>query len=440
MKIHQINIIVFAIIAFIFAFLEEHTLIYYLSLVYFMQYFIKFIKFKSFDIIYLAHVFISIYFIFGLMVFNIEEYRLFFLHNIQDSLFSDENLTKINFLYFISLLFLSFFYNPKKLTNNTRVSKYKETNNLYSKLVKYYSIIYLFVLVSSYYYLDGRYIWFIQETKGSMELKIIWQLISSGGLYLSALLPLIYINEPHNKNKFVYIIVLLSSFLLLKLGIRMYAVLILFSILLNMQARGFRYNGYKIYIYYIVFGLAILSFAMFRFKVFDFTNTMAIIESVTGEFIFPHSSAFYIITNPLFYEYFFINLQDLVLQIMPTSVAIEFKPILEEYTTFLYKNGIIAGYGGYFLLGQLYFYFGYLFFIPLLFISHYFQIMNSVLIKREKLYLMTIFPIFLLVLPRMQIWTFKALFWNLLFFLVFICFIKKIQKSRFIKNKEHRSK
>ena len=42
----------------------------------------------------------------------------------------------------------------------------------------------------------------------------------------------------------------------------------------------------------------ILSFAIFRFQTFDYTNFMAIFESVAGEFVFPHSPAFYIIVNP----------------------------------------------------------------------------------------------------------------------------------------------
>ena len=421
-------LLIYGLIAIIFFILSESSGIFYLSLIYYIHYIFNFIKFRSFNIVYLAHVFISIYFIFGLLIFNIYEYREFFLHNIDEALFSNKNLTIVNFIYFISLILLDWFYKPTKLSpiNNKNVF-YKDTNGLYSKLVLTCSIAYLVVLIFSYYYLNGRYIWFIQETKGSIELKIIWQLISSGGLYLSALLPFIYINERYNKNKFIYLIVFLSSITLLMLGIRMYAMLLLFPIIINMQLRGFIYEGYKIYLYYIIFGLSVLIFAIFRFQTFDYTNTMAILETVAGEFVFPHSSAFYIIINPLSYDYWIVNLQDLLLQIMPASIRVEFNPILEEYTKYLLSNGLIAGYGGYFLVGQLYFYFGFLFFIPLLLISKYFNVMNNVLFYKKKIYLMSFFSIFILVLPRMQIWTMKAMFYTLMFFLVFNFLIKKIK-------------
>jgi hypothetical protein len=423
---------IFATILFLF---KESEFLYYLSIMYFIYYVIEFIRFKSLNIIYLAHVFISTYFLFGLLVFNIYEYRVFFLHNIDDSLFTIDNLSKINYFYLISLLLLNWYYKPTKLPQNISNEKvyYGSTNIIYSKIIDIYVVIYLVVLIFSYKYLNGRYIWFIQESKGSFELQVIWQLISSGGLYLSALLPLYRINSQYNQNKYIYIFVVTSAFILLLLGIRMYAVLLIFAMLLNMQLRGLRYQGTLLYLYYIVFGLGILSFAIFRFQTFNFTNIMSIIESVAGEFVFPHSSAFYIIINPYSFDFWPYSLQDLLLQIMPFKINNEFKPILEKYVSFLLSNGIVAGYGGYFILGQLYFYFGYFFFIPLLIISKYFSLMDNVLKNKERLYLTVIFPIFLLVLPRMQIWTFKALFYNLLFVLFIIFTIKTLKKTKYIK-------
>ncbi|WP_035589111.1 O-antigen polymerase [Hippea jasoniae] len=433
----QIIILLFGVFATILFLFNEAKLLFYLSIVYFVYYIVEFIRFKSFNIVYLAHVFISIYFILGLLVFNIYYYRVFFLHNIDESLFTFSNLSKVNYIYLISLLLLNWFFRPTKLSFDILISKtyFEKTHILYSKFVSFYIVIYLFALIFSYKYLDGRYIWFIQENKGSFELNLIWRLISSGGLYLSALFPLYRINDHYSKSRFIYLFILVLVFILLLLGIRMYAALLIFAMLFNAQLRGFRYQGVALYLYYVVFGLGILSFAIFRFQTFDFTNTLKIIETIAGEFVFPHSSSFYIIINPYSYSFWPYSLQDLFFQILPFKLNNEFKPVLEKYVSFLLSKGQVAGYGGYFIIGQLYFYFGYLFFIPLLLISKFFSLMDTVLRKKRNLYLAVIFPVFLLILPRMQIWTLKALFYNFFFVLIVIYIINVLKRSKYIRTK-----
>lgn len=74
----QFTILIFGVLSTILFFFKEAEYIYYLAIFYFIYYLIEFIRFKSFNIVYLAHVFISTYFLFGLLVFNIVEYRAFF--------------------------------------------------------------------------------------------------------------------------------------------------------------------------------------------------------------------------------------------------------------------------------------------------------------------------------------------------------------------------
>ena len=408
-------------------FLGQPLYLFYLSIIYYIFYLIEFIRFKNLNVIYLAHVFISTYFIVGLVVFNVYEFRALFLYNIDESLFNTHNLSKINYCYLISLSLLKWYYRPSYLRtiNTMEMSCCSVTNNTYARIVGIWAITYLICLSFIYFYLDGRYIWFIQDAKGSYELQVVWRVISSGGLYLSALLPLYRFNTPCAQGKIFYLAVFSASFILLLLGIRMYAVLLVFSVILNAQLRGYRYQGRSLYLFYIILGLFFLSFAIFRFQTFDYSNSFALLQTIFGEFIYPHSSAFYIIINPLSFNFWPYSLQDLLFQILPFGLNDEFTPLLEGYTSFLFSNGLVAGYGGYFLLGQLYFYFGFLYFIPILIFSKFFCYADKALDKKKKPYFLTVFPIFLLVLPRMEIWTLQALFYNFVFVLTVIAISKK---------------
>jgi len=378
--------------------------------------FIKGIK-KRIDIIDFYFIFISFYVVFGLLLFNHYTFQETFL---KISLLPfiipvEQELFNINIVYAISLLVFSIILFDVK--SDFRVKNKIETNK--SNKIFFIVIIILTAIlgVISYKYKDASYIQYLRNATWYEK-----GLVSYSFLILLSIISCLNLKYPYNKKILHSFFCLLPIMFILSLGNRIFVLVLLFALLLNLQKRGLKIGLGQIAGGSILMVLVLLV-AVKRNGVsvsFEYNVFTALME-----FIAPNISAHYFINNPLGFNSLFPSSIDFFTQLLPERLV----PLnnIENMRSFYKSNGIeIDPIGGQFLFGQLFFYFRSFAFVVLLLFSVFILKMKRKLLFNTISSIEIVLPLILMYSSRFYIVGIPR---NILYSLFLFFIIKSVIES-----------
>lgn len=280
--------------------------------------------------------------------------------------------------------------------------------------------IFMVLITSSYsiylYYLTGGAYIFWSGVDSSYFNALGWLTILSLSVIVLAF------NHLDYKKLYVfYVLVFVLIVVLALLHIRIYAAAVLFSLLLNMEIRGFRFDKKALIILIIVFA-GVLAQSVFRFQNFDYSDVKNLAFTLSGEFLLPHISSFYLMQNPFGINSSF-SVTDLFTQLLPSDM----RPYPELYS--FRDEYIKAGVhpwpiGGIFFIAQLYYFFSYFGIgVYLLLFFSIIRLKTSLSRGNYTIWYAVLPPLFM-ILPRIELWTLRACLVNMLL-LMFIKYVLK---------------
>ena len=380
---------------------NEPIFVFIPYLLYWFYFSIKLFKGKAISI-ELFFVFLSVYLFMGSAYFVIEDITLTVYKYVEKAPFYFDSRSKKTLTSIYSLFLLPcYFVSMKRLPPLTSLSCDYYKGETIGKLASCFLLINIIYASYIYKILGGKYI-FWSDLSASYFNLLGWFTMISTAFIVAA-----FTNSPSSKRKLFYFLVFILLSLMIALHIRLYAVAIVFALLLNAEIRGFRLNAKWVSLLAILLSFIVLQ-SVLRFQKFDFSDFYNLTFTILGEFILPHISSYYLIIDPL-YQIGGPDYLDIFKQFLPTSI----RPVSSLYeirTKYLLYNVDIWPVGGIFFIGQLYYFFGLLSFplfsIFIIFMSK----LKSNLIDKQYSILLVMLPSIFMILPRMELWTIRVSF------------------------------
>jgi hypothetical protein len=326
-------------------------------------------------------------------------------------------------IYELRIINIYFFLHTKILfivlldvKNNTKrfvsINNPAQFNKVYFIPVIIYSVFLLFLKIKY-----RNYFTFIEDAP-----DIMYPLISYGGIICSPIIISSNINYPWYRKRLFIITTIIPIVLLALIGIRIYSLLFIFSVILNMQIRGLKiYNKKVLFSIMVVLGFVLFQ-SVVRAGLSGFGNLFSIL-TLLGEFFLGAISSYYLIIDP---EKFYpnANIIDFFVSLLPARL-IPYRT-LDDFAAYYYKRGMLVWpAGGIFLYGQLYFYFGILSFIVMILFSFYLLKIKGDLDSRKLDSSAVCLPLLFIVLPRYPLYLIKSALVGWIFFLFLKLFITK---------------
>ena len=425
----KINIgIIFLLVIGFFINLDNLELFLYIHIGLLIYYLIKKIYSTNLDCIDLGITFMFIYQYFAIIIYSNEKIvRYLEVFSGEPIIRSDEYsynyIFKILLFCYILLPVLNKKMNFIKYRIYLEKGFHKRVFDTLGKISIFGFLLNIIFLIGIVIYTKGTYIHFIPNT-GKLFNMIGWITILNSSLIVYS-----FVTRNYKEKKIYSIILMINIMLYYKLRIRMYLMLILFSMLLNFQLRGYKFK--KKHIFILVVGVILVLYGnILRFNGLKAKLDLNTFFIVFGEFIMPSISGNYLVNNMLAYKIsFYDKIFNLFLQFLPTSIRPE--AILYKFYNFYLKNNInIWPAGGVAIVGQLYFFLGdfYIFFT-------YFLKKIFIKIKNKKysIHILAGIPMLFMILPRMEIWAVR----NSIIMIIFNVIILKIVKEVKIKNEKN---
>lgn len=365
--------------------------------------------------------FLSIYLYFGGVYYGSPEFRALASKLFSVNIGNNQEIIDAIYLVFLSLLFFNAFISML----NLRLSPLKPIKYLQKKsVINIFGVVLLSVTIifSFYVYMktNGRYLHFSDE--GEIYFNTLGSLI----VYSSSFLVIAFSGYKHYEKKWFYVLTLMLVLLLTMMSVRMFAAVLLFSILLNYQIRGGRFNVKVLLFLSLIFAL-IISRSIFRFQTFDMTNVLLTQMSLVGEFFIPSISTYYFFENAVDYNFLF-NWTDLITQMLPSNFR-SFARLYEFRLDYISNGQDPWPIGGLLFVGQFYFYFSFFGFIVYFYMMYFLLRIKSNLQSEKFTLWYAVVPIFCMVLPRMELWTLRAVLVNIVLLIVFKVILSKPRKS-----------
>jgi hypothetical protein len=335
-------------------------------------------------------------------------------------------LRLLNMFFFIhtKILFIVLLDINAKKIKLVLIDNPGQFNKIYFIPLIVFSVFILFIKIK---YND--YFTFIEDAPDSL-----YSLVSYGSIICSPIIISSNIKYPWYKKRLFIIISIIPIVLLALLGIRIYSLLFIFSVILNMQLRGLKLYSKNV----LFFILIVLGFVLFqsvvRAGLSSFGDLFSIL-TLLGEFFFPGISSYYLIIDPVkFYPH--INVVDFITSLLPAKLIPYIS--LNDFAAYYYKRGIsVWPVGGMFLYGQLYFYFGIFSVLVMSLLSFYLlRVKQSLLSKKLDLNVVGL-PILFIVLPRYPLYLIKSVLVGLLLFLFLKFFLIKISSNKIYQNMKY---
>jgi hypothetical protein len=372
---------------------------------------------KRTTIIEIFLVFFSFYISGAYLLFNTSLLSLTedaFLIKISVPTIYELRILNIFFLVHTKIQFIVLLDVKEKAQKFVSIDNYGQFNKIYYIPIIIYSVFLLFIKIRY-----GNYFTFIKDSP-----DIMYSLISYGGIICSPIIISSNIKCPWYKKRLFIIITIVPIILLALIGIRIYSLLFIFSLILNMQVRGLKlYHKSILFLIVILLGFVLFQ-AVARSGLSEFGNLFSIL-TLLGEFYIPGISSYYLIIDPeKFYPH--INIVDFFVSLLPAKLIPYIS--LNEFASYYYKRGISTWpIGGIFLYGQLHFYFGIFSFIAMILFSFYLlRIRRKLDSKRLDLSVIGL-PLLFIVLPRYPLYLIKSVLVGLILFLFFkFLLVKKI--------------
>lgn len=416
---------IITMIALLFSYYFDYSELAIIPLVLFFLYaYISFLiytfKYNRVDIVKLFILLLMTYSLAGVIVFNIDIFReAFSLYSgIDDRIFSVEALFKYDLVILIAnmpfLIMLS-----KKNSGQHLITTSNRDQLVFIKiglLTEIFCVFFIFLLLYISLKTGREYI----ANSDVQGRDFILNTMGWGGVILSGLIPFSYKNVKINKTKRFFILIGLVVLLLGSLGIRMYSSIFIFLLLINLNMRGYILPAKSIFFIAIVFFI-LLYVAILRFNVLSFDDISVILFTMFGELIIPNLSAIFLINNPLNLDQSLV-FTDLFAQLLPSVVRPH--PNLYIFRDYYIAQGFDPWpIGGIFYLGQLFFYFNWMFVFVIILLCVYFSALQNLLYQKKVSLLIIAFPMLAMILPRVELWVMRSslisLFIYLLIFALF---------------------
>lgn len=379
----------------VFFFLESNTLLFYslLSFVLF-TYFICYIKLikARLDVIDLYFVFISFYFLGTLLLYNTHLYSVLTSVgglNLVD--ISDDELLKLNLIIGILFVTLSTVLFDVKKTFFIRNGNGLTTNNEIN--IIFYLFFGLLFSVIGIKYFHSTYVEFLEN-----RTVIESGLISYSYLILIPLYVQTNLKHKFYEKRFTTFLMLIPMLWLLKFGVRNYAFVLFFALMINFQKRGLKFTiKYLLVIVFLSIVMLVQALTRAGLSGIDSFNLL----TAFMEFVAPGISSHYYINNPLGYSNPFA-LFDFILQLLPERMCPQQTfELMKSY--YLLHGYNITPIGGHFLFGELFLYFSWLSPFFLLLSNYYFLNLRSQLSCKKISILTVVFPFVAINLSRFEI-------------------------------------
>jgi hypothetical protein len=371
---------------------------------------------KKITIVEIFLVFFSLYilgsyFIFNTLLFSLIE-DVFFIKTPSLTMYELCILNMYFFLY-TKILFIILLDTINKKIKTISINNLCQFNKIYYIPLCIYSIFLIFIKIKY-----GNYFAFIEDSPDFM-----YSLISYGGIICSPIIISSNINYPWYKKKFFIVITIVPIVTLALIGIRIYSLLIIFSVILNMQLRGLKLYSKTI----VLLLLLLLGFVLFQSVIRAGLNSigdMYSLATLLGEFFLPAISSYYLIIDPgQFYPH--INIIDFIISILPSKLIPYIS--LNDFAGFYFRKGILTWpVGGIFLYGQLYFYFGKFSVFVMILLSTYLLRTKNKLNSKNIDFSVICLPLLFIILPRYPLYLIKSVFVGLVLFLFLKFLIVKV--------------
>lgn len=259
----------------------------------------------------------------------------------------------------------------------------------------------------------GVYIAIIQTAAANKMANLMgWISILTSGAILS-----VYSNDKGtDKKKWVYLLLVMLVIMFWVLKSRMYCAMFLIEILICKYLDGFRFK--KKHIFFLFLCMCILLFtATLRFSSYNYGNFYYDLFTIIGEFALSGVSSYYLINNPFEFQDP-LRIRDLFFQLLPSGMRP--MPALMDFHEFCISHGYNPWpAGGIQFQGQMYFYVGIFFLVGEIIVIKYLRYVRRKLNKGQVTPLVAGFPVFCLILPRMQVWTLRSMiFAGLMFYIM----------------------
>lgn len=331
----------------------------------------------------------------------------------------DNTLAYVNFVFIVygKVLFLPILDCAKHYNKKTiGLIQYNTTNNMYLIFV---FIVYITYLLFLHIKFGSSYIRLMQSPMGDFY----FSLISIGGWICSPLIVSSNLKSKWNNYNAISVLSIAIVILLALLGIRIYSLMIIFSLFINLQCRGININNNKVILFILFILFFILYQSLARIGIRDIKNLYSLF-TLLGEFFFSIMSSYYLIGDPLIFLPK-IRIDDLFIQILPSFFRS--KPIIENFREYY----IAKGYdpwpgGGLFLFGQIDFYFGFFGIVVLLMFSLFLSRINASFKKGHYYWQLPYLPVLFMVLFRYPIWLTKTVLFEAVAFVLNIAIANTI--------------
>lgn len=403
---------VFAIIA---SFLNLDELQYHTILLAYLTFYLKYFlnilsaKFTSIDLYFLFFVF---YFFSGLIYFNspviLNSTKIFFEKEFRELFFAfltPEILMKVNLGYLLALTPIMLLINLNTTGLKFVRLKYFQSINQYQTFSVFISTISTVLIMIFFYQAIEIYIQF----KGKYALfdpnESVRGLLGWNAVLISGLVSVSNLGYKWNQKKIYTLLVIIVSFLFFILHFRMFVIVTLFALIINLELRGFEFKRkHLIYGFFLFF---IIAFdAVRRFENFDRSDAIAVYFNVLGEFFLSQFYYVSLVVNPFYFKLNFIQYFDFITQTLPSFLRPNSGLI--DFIQFNNKYGYATYTGGISILAQARMYTGFLY--PLFFIIVSYMLVYFRTIIRNKQFSIVIpaIPIVLMVLPRTEFWVARS--------------------------------
>lgn len=359
------------------------------------------------DIVDITIAFFLMYCIFGCLMFSAPELT----KDLQQFADIELNVDNTGLIKYFSVMVISTVPYSYLLIQNIKEPSNIVKSKIYKKDVAFNHggnwceillVCFIVILMILYYYTDGVYIWYSNITNAAK----VFNYISWIAILISGLVPMAHLDYDYKQKKGFLLLAIGVVIMYWKLKIRMYCALFLLGILINLHLRGMVIKRKHFLLMIPLLGVFLMG-NIWRFESYKFGNFTNDIFSVFGEFFLPNISAYYLINNPLNYDGGFRFL-DLLSQLLPS--ALRPQASLYKFAEFYISNGQNPWpVGGIAFQGQMYYYFGFFFEMAFIIVAFYLNAVRKNLVQRRRSILVACFPLFCMIMPRMEVWTLRSM-------------------------------
>ena len=352
---------------------------------------VKLIRRKDLSIIEVFIAFLFLYVIGTYIFFNNIQFRTLILNIFVNSIpypTDSELLIQNTILYvFTKILQLPIC----DLKFNLRI---KEKASILTNKFDFIIFIFLFIFSFFLFYLVhsfSNYYDFLENSGPAFSL------IGYFSYILSILIIITDLNKSWKKGLLRTILCLLCIALIAKIGSRTYAIYLTFSLLINLKKRGMRFGNRVFLVFFAIGFFAILYQSIARTGMHGLANSYNKL-TLFAEFFLPAYSFFYFVNNPLHYSVLFPS-SDFFVKLLPTKILPQLQ--MDQFINFYSSQNIsVAPVGGFFLYGQLIYYFGVFSILFVVLIALYFSFYKEIIEKQNNFMVSCIFPMIFLLVPR----------------------------------------